>query len=71
MSNPRTFRLTAVALGVFGLAATLTATAGIPDCEHCLQDYRYCIQVDDYASCVQQLYDCQIAGRCEPTLPPD
>lgn len=69
----RTYRLTALALGAFGFATALTATAGFPDCEYCLQGYYYCRDniPDANPSCLDQLFDCQIHNRCEPTYPPD
>ncbi|QWP75993.1 hypothetical protein J5226_20685 [Lysobacter sp. K5869] len=69
----RTYRLTALALGAFGFSAALTATAGIPNCDHCVHDYYLCREntPDANPSCVEQFFDCQVAGRCEPTLPPD
>jgi len=69
----RMFRLTAVALGVFGFSAALTASAGLPNCDYCLQGYYQCRDNTPGAqpSCMDQLFQCQIDNRCEPTFPPD
>jgi hypothetical protein len=69
----RSIRLTAIAFGVFGFAAALTATAGIPDCRYCLEGYYQCRDntPDAQPSCMDQLFQCQIDNRCDPSLPPD
>lgn len=69
----RMFRLTAVALGVFGFSAALTASAGLPNCDYCLQGYYICRDntPDAQPSCMDQLFQCQIDNRCQPTFPPD
>ncbi len=69
----RMFRLTAVALGVFGFSAALTASAGLPNCDYCLQGYYQCRDnsPDAQPSCMDQLFQCEIENRCEPSFPPD
>jgi hypothetical protein len=69
----RSIRLTTIAFGVFGFAAALTATAGIPDCRYCLAGYYQCRDntPDAQPSCLDQLFQCQIDNRCDPSLPPD
>ncbi|WP_206409666.1 hypothetical protein [Lysobacter enzymogenes] len=69
----RMFRLTAVALGVFGFSAALTASAGLPNCDYCLQGYYQCRDnsPDAQPSCMDQLFQCEIDNRCEPSFPPD
>lgn len=69
----RSTRLAAIAFGVFGFAAALSATAGRPNCDYCLAGYYQCRDntPDANPSCMDQLFNCQIDNRCEPTYPPD
>lgn len=72
-TRKRSIRLAAVAFGVFGFAAALTASAGRPNCDYCLAGYYQCRDntPDAQPSCLDQLFQCQIDNRCEPSLPPD
>lgn len=65
-------RLGAFALAAFGFAATLSATAAAPGCDHCLGEYQACRSAGgDYDTCVNAFWSCEIAGGCAISLPPD
>lgn len=72
--NPSVARLGIVAAGVFGFAASLTASAGFRDCSHCLPAYHACVQSgnpDPQPSCLEQFWDCERAGGCPISFPID
>ena len=68
-------RLTALAFGVFGFAASLTAFAGPGDwgCEHCLPIYYDCVAAnpDNRDGCLADFWNCQTSNGCMITLPPE
>lgn len=68
----RSIRLSALAFGVFGFAAALTAYAA-PQCDHCLDGYRACRSnhPDDTQPCLEEMWACEIANGCAMSYPPD
>lgn len=69
----RSIRLTAVAVGIFGFAASLTAFAAPWGCDHCLPGYYACRTntPDAQPSCLEQFWQCEQDGGCPISLPPD
>jgi hypothetical protein len=66
----RSIRLIAVAVGVFGFAASLTAFAGPWGCDHCLPAYYACQSTPDpNPSCLEQFWQCQMDNGCIITMP--
>ncbi|NNC24720.1 hypothetical protein HKX41_11315, partial [Salinisphaera sp. USBA-960] len=50
-------RLVALALAMFGFAAALTATAGVPRCDQCLDQYYACRNAGgDYDGCLNEFW---------------
>ncbi|MGN7916900.1 hypothetical protein [Lysobacter sp. ESA13C] len=68
----RSIRLSALAFGVFGFAAALTAYAA-PQCEHCLAGYYACRSNSpgDTQPCLEAMWDCETASGCAMSYPPD
>ncbi len=68
----RSIRLSALAFGVFGFAAALTAYAA-PQCEHCLAGYYVCRSNSpgDTQPCLEAMWDCETASGCAMSYPPD
>lgn len=61
----RSLRLTALAVGLFGFAASLAASAGEEDCARCRLLFQICMTTSpgDFA-CYEQLWDCERAAEC-------
>ena len=65
-------RLVALALAMFGFAAALTATAGVPRCDQCLDQYYACRYAGgDYDGCLNEFWDCERANGCPLSFPPE
>jgi len=69
----RSLRLTAVAVGAFGFAASLSALAGPWGCDHCVPIYYDCVNAnpDNRDGCVADFWNCQTSNGCMISLPPD
>lgn len=67
----RSIRLTALAVGLFGFAASLAATAGEEDCARCRLLFQICMTSNpgDLA-CYEQLWDCERQAEFPFCLPP-
>lgn len=61
----RSIRLTALAVGLFGFAASLAATAGEEDCERCRLLFQMCMtSTPGDLACYEQLWDCERQAEC-------
>ncbi|ALN86634.1 hypothetical protein IEQ11_15440 [Lysobacter capsici] len=69
----RTARLTAIAAGVFGFSASLTAFAAVDKCHQCYTDVLEWCEAntpDATPSCWLQYRACLTANRCQIVIEP-
>lgn len=70
--NRTSSRTAALALGAFAFAAALTASAAMPQCDHCLAGYYACrANSPDPQPCLEEMWACEMANGCPISLPPD
>lgn len=67
----RSIRLTALAVGLFGFAASLAATAGEEDCERCRLLFQICMtSTPGNLACYEQHWECEHQAEFPFCLPP-